>query len=172
MKGFNNLLFVISLLVAGPLSGQSPCRTAAHSQFDFWVGDWEVYSTTGDTVVGHNVIKRILGGCVVEENWTGGSGFQGKSFNTYNPKDSTWNQVWVDMSGATYHFKGKYQDNVMQMKGKSPGQNGQMVLFDMSYHPQEDGAVRQIWKMSTDGGKNWNTAFDGMYRKKETKTDD
>ena len=167
MKRISNLLLFILLGMGGTAFAQAPCSTPAHSQFDFWVGDWEVYSTTADTVVGHNTIKKILGGCVVEENWTGGTGFQGKSFNTYNVQDSTWNQVWVDMGGATYHFKGKFTDNVMQMKGKSPGRNGQMVLFDMSYHPQEDGAVRQIWKMSTDGGKNWNTAFDGMYRKKK-----
>lgn len=166
MKRFHVLLLWVALLMEGTLMAQAPCSTPAHSQFDFWVGDWEVYSTAGDTIVGHNKINKILGGCVVEENWTGGSGFQGKSFNTYNVQDSTWNQVWVDMGGATYHFKGKFKDNVMHMKGKTPGRNGQMVWFDMSYHPQADGAVRQIWKMSTDKGESWNTAFDGMYRKK------
>lgn len=169
MKGFNNLFLLFCLLVGGQIAAQAPCSTPAHSQFDFWVGDWEVYSTTGDTIVGHNKINKILGGCVVEENWTGGGGFQGKSFNTYNLQDSTWNQVWVDMGGATYHFKGKLKNNVMEMKGKAPGRNGKMVFFDMSYHPQEDGTVRQIWKMSTDEGKSWNTAFDGIYRKKKAK---
>lgn len=104
---------------------------------------------------------------MIEENWTGSTGFQGKSFNTYNPIDSSWNQVWVDVGGATYHFKGQFKDNVMQLKGTTLGRNGQKILFDMSYTPQEDGAVRQLWKLSNDEGENWNVAFDGMYRKKK-----
>ena len=167
MKVVKSLLFGLSLCLSTGLFAQSPCSTPAHNQFDFWVGDWEVFSTTADTLVGHNTINRILGGCVIEENWTGGTGFQGKSFNTYNPVDSSWNQVWVDVGGATYHFKGQFKDNVMQLKGTTVGRNGKKVLFDMSYTPQEDGAVRQLWKLSNDEGESWNVAFDGMYRKKK-----
>ncbi|MEZ5043089.1 MAG: hypothetical protein R2828_24545 [Saprospiraceae bacterium] len=167
MQNIKLILIALTLCFTSQVLAQAPCSTPAHRQFDFWVGDWDVYATAGDTIVGYNTINSILGGCVVEENWTGGTGFQGKSFNTYNPQDSTWNQVWVDMGGATYHFKGKYNDKVMQMKGESLGRNGQKILFDMSYHPQADGAVRQIWKMSRDNGENWTIAFDGMYRKKK-----
>ena len=99
------LFFCINMLFS-----QTPCSSEAHRQFDFWVGEWNVYHAKEDTLVGKNHIKLLLNDCVIEENWTGGSGFQGKSFNTYNAQDSTWNQVWVDVAGNTYHFKGKYKD--------------------------------------------------------------
>lgn len=150
------------------LGQQSVCSGPEYRQFDFWVGEWDVYHPTADTIVGYNHIKNILNGCVIEENWTGASGFQGKSFNTYNPVDSTWNQVWVDVSGSTYHFKGAFTDGVMLMKGETiSSQNGQTVLFEMSYTPNEDTqTIRQLWKSSADEGATWNTIFDGVYRKR------
>lgn len=148
---------------------QAPCTAPAYRQFDFWVGEWEVFDATGDTIVGHSQIKNILNGCVIEENWTGGGGnYEGKSFNTYNPVDSTWNQVWVDTGGSTLNFKGKYADHVMLMKGETVNRRaGGKILFEMSYtHDPEAGTVRQVWKTSNDEGGSWNTVFDGVYRKK------
>ncbi len=162
------LFFACVLFLGVNLSAQAtlPCQSSAHNQFDFWVGEWNVFHTQADTIVGQNQIRKTLNGCVIEEHWTGASGFEGKSFNTYNPADSTWNQVWVDVSGSTYHFTGKYTDNVMVMQGKTAFK-GKSVLFDMSYtFDPEAGTVRQIWKSSGDAGANWKVIFDGIYRKK------
>lgn len=161
------LLLVLLLWswTTGSLSAQTntPCQSETHSQFDFWVGEWSVYKTGTDTLLGTNSIRRILGGCVVEENWRGATGFEGKSFNTWNAVDSTWNQVWVDVSGATYHFSGTFQDGVMQLYGKAP--NG--TLFDMRYTPDPRAeTVRQVWKASQDNGATWQVIFDGTYHKK------
>ena len=147
------------------LDAQSPCSSEAHQQFDFWVGDWVVYHAVADTIVGHNKIERILNGCVVQENWTGATGFKGKSFNTYSSIDSTWNQVWVDVSGATYHFKGKLIEEAMVMKGTTQN-NGKAILFEMSYTPDKNtGYVRQLWKQSSNKGDTWAVIFDGIYKK-------
>jgi len=152
-------------LIFTPAFSQSPCSSTAHQQFDFWVGEWQVYHATADTIVGQNTIKKILNSCVIEENWTGKSGFSGKSFNTYNIQDSTWNQVWVDVGGNTYHFKGKYQADTMRLQGETMVK-GKQVLFDMTYkwNKKED-TVRQTWKSSQDKGKTWTTIFDGIYKK-------
>ena len=154
-------------MLAQPIFGQAPCESAVHDQFDFWVGDWQVFKTGTDTIVGQNQINRILNGCVVEENWTGANGSAGKSFNTYNAQDSTWNQVWVDGGGNTYHFKGHFKDNVMQMLGDTTDGQGRPIHFDMSYtfDPKKE-TVRQVWKLSTDAGANWQVIFDGTYKKK------
>ncbi len=162
------LIFLIVCTCLNSTTAQSPCSSAAHSQFDFWLGEWEVYHSQADTLVGHNIINKILNDCVVMENWVGRSGFAGKSFNTYNPLDSTWNQVWVDVGGSTYHFKGKFMDNAMVLRGETIGRAGGKVLFEMSFHPDSKSEnVRQVWKQSKDEGTNWIVIFDGTYKKKE-----
>ena len=145
---------------------QQPCSTEAYRQFDFWVGDWTVYKTGTDTLAGHNSVRRILNSCVIEENWTSASGWQGKSFNTYNPVDSTWNQVWADQSGATYHFSGRRTGNVVQLSGETITLKGEHLLFGLAFHydPEKD-TVRQVWKMSKNEGENWTVIFDGTYVK-------
>ncbi|MEL7119904.1 MAG: hypothetical protein AAFO07_10695 [Bacteroidota bacterium] len=146
---------------------QPPCNTEAHAQFDFWVGEWNVFDSKADTIVGTNTITRTLNGCVIEENWTGSTGFRGKSFNTFSPLDSTWNQVWVDQGGSTFQFKGKYEDQTMKLKGQY-GQAPNQILFDLSFHwNKEEDTVRQVWKSSSDKGENWQTVFDGTYKRKK-----
>ena len=160
------LVSITLLFLAQALSAQNqqPCGTEAHRQFDFWIGEWAVYKTGTDTLAGRNAVRQILGSCVIEENWTSASGWQGKSFNTYNPVDSAWNQVWVDQSGATYHFSGRREGNVMQLYGETTTQKDEALLFDMAYHhdPEKD-TVRQVWKMSKDEGGHWKVIFDGTY---------
>ena len=167
MRYLKYVALCVVVSIANNLVAQQakPCDSPAHRQFDFWLGDWTVYHTQADTIVGHNSIRSILNGCVLEENWTGASGFQGKSFNTYNPADSTWNQVWVDGSGARYTFTGHLEDQVMALKGETMGKKGK-VLFSLNFHyDSAKDEVRQIWKMSTDNAASWSTIFDGTYRK-------
>ncbi len=167
MKNYLLLCFCFLSFQYTLLQAQNPCNSTNHAQFDFWLGDWEVYHTQADTIVGHNTIERILNGCVVQENWTGATGFKGKSLNTFSPIDTTWNQIWVDVSGATYHFKGEWESGAMKMKGQTIGGNGQTILFEMSYTPdKETSNIRQLWKQSTDSGENWIVIFDGIYKKK------
>lgn len=146
---------------------QGPCDTDGHHQFDFWVGEWAVYKTGTDTLVGHNTVRRILGGCVIEENWAGSTGFEGKSLNTYNPRDSTWNQVWADQSGATYHFTGRREGDSMKLRGATISRKGEPVQFTLDFHyaPQKD-TVRQVWQVSKDEGAHWQVIFDGEYRRR------
>ena len=48
-----------------------PCMVDAHArEFDFWVGDWDVYQAGTNTLVGRNVIQIIADGCGLLENWT------------------------------------------------------------------------------------------------------
>lgn len=47
-----------------------PCDTRPQaSQFDFWVGEWDVI--VKGKPAGVNRIEKILNGCVLQENWKG-----------------------------------------------------------------------------------------------------
>ncbi|MEQ1516386.1 MAG: hypothetical protein ABL931_07860, partial [Usitatibacteraceae bacterium] len=45
-----------------------PCLSIENRQFDFWIGDWDVTTPDGK-LAGTNLIKPILAGCVLHENW-------------------------------------------------------------------------------------------------------
>jgi hypothetical protein len=41
----------------------------------------------------------------------------------------------------------------------------ELQIDKITWTPNSDGSVRQLWESSTDHGKTWNIAFDGLYKK-------
>lgn len=140
------------------------CSDERSHQFDFWIGDWEVYS--GDTLQGHNRIEPILDGCVLQENWVGAQGSAGSSFNFFNPQTGRWQQFWVWRNGTTLDLQGAFADGRMVLEGQSQTRDGKTVQNRITWYDNDDGTVRQHWEVSPDSGETWSTAFDGLYRKK------
>jgi hypothetical protein len=139
-----------------------PCRDAAHRQLDFWVGEWEVQGPKGKTA-GASSVQLILNDCVVFENWTGASGYTGKSFNLYDARARKWKQFWVDDRGGMLEFTGEFRDGAMRYEGQSIAQDGKPVIDRLTFFPLAEGRVRQLWEQSPDKGKSWTTVFDGTY---------
>lgn len=161
-------IIIILLMVSFTTSQaqQNPCDSETAHQFDFWIGDWTVYKTGTDTIVGHNIITPIANGCAILENWTGGGGSIGSSINKYNFSTKMWEQMWVDNSGSSLHIKGVYKDAKMILENEQPARNGNGVVKNkITYYNNTDGTVRQHWEQSTDQGKTWINAFDGLYKK-------
>ena len=143
-----------------------PCSAPEHRQFDFWIGEWDVTTPTGQAA-GKNRITRILNGCVLLEEWTGTSGSTGKSFNLYDARRKRWQQTWVDGSGGILELHGRLTDDgAMVLMGEQPARNGSgTVLNRITWTPRSATEVRQHWESSSDDGATWTTAFDGIYRK-------
>jgi hypothetical protein len=145
----------------------TPCMvTPEHRQFDFWIGEWNVMTTQGQ-LAGTSSIQRVVDGCVIFENWTGTQGGNGKSFNYYDKNDSKWHQLWVGSGGGAVNFSGEYKDGAMRYEAVSLAANGTKTLQRMTFFKLEGDKVRQLWETSTDDGKTWTAAFDGMYVKKK-----
>ena len=145
----------------------TPCMFKSENrQFDFWIGEWDVMNTQGQQV-GTSSIQRIVDGCIIFENWTatGGSNI-GKSFNFYDPNKNKWRQVWVGNNGQPIDFEGEFKDGAMRYTSVSTGANGQKTLGRMTFFNLGE-KVRQLWETSTDDGKTWTVAFDGMYVRKK-----
>jgi hypothetical protein len=140
-----------------------PCIASEHRQFDFWLGDWDVTTPDGKPS-GTNSIKPILGGCVLHENWHGSGGFTGQSFNAYDVKRKVWHQTWVDGTGGLLLLEGRYENGAMTLSDKGmPGKPDANAINEIAWTVLADGAVRQLWRTSSDGGKSWATSFDGKY---------
>lgn len=145
------------------------CRTPEHRQFDFWIGEWEVRGPDGE-VVGHNTIRRAARGCALLEEWRGATGGRGVSVNTYEANREVWTQTWVG-DGATLHLEGGLQGEEMVLSGTTPRATPDGEVLDrITWTPLEDGRVRQVWRVSADGGSTWQKIFVGTYLRTDAST--
>ena len=161
------------LLLSQALFAQKPCSLPVFRQFDFWVGNWEAFTTTGKKA-GDSKISIMLDSCVILEEWTSASSqqgltYSGKSFNMYNVATKQWQQTWVDNTGNTTEFlrgdasDGKivyYADKVMDPKGKP-------FMRRLNFTKLSDDKVRQFGERSDDEGKTWTAEYDLEYRRKK-----
>jgi hypothetical protein len=141
------------------------CDAPESRQFDFWVGDWEVFTADG-AMAGTNRVEKILGRCVIQENWSGSKGTDGRSFNLYSAADKKWHQTWVDSEGTLLELTGGLVDGRMVLEGDSPSGNGASIRNRITWQKLPDGNVRQHWQLSTSGGEAWTDAFVGIYKPK------
>jgi hypothetical protein len=158
---FLAFLFVNTHLVYA----EATCRSAPEfRQFDFWIGEWNVHAN--GKLAGTSSIQLILDDCVIFENYTGVKGYQGKSFNVYNPAIKKWQQLWVDNSGGVLQLTGSYSENKMEYWGETVQAKGPMIKERLTFYRTSKEEVRQVWEQSQDQGKTWKTVFDGIYTRK------
>lgn len=166
-------MLVAALLPAVCVAQDAPpqrpgCIDQRHRQFDFWLGEWEVFLPDGSKA-GENRIERIAAGCALQESWVGRGGFSGSSLNIFDRNDGRWHQIWVDSSGGRLALSGALADASMILSSTLPHPTKQNVSVTqrITWTPGNDGSVRQLWETSEDGGKTWTTAFDGRYVRKK-----
>ncbi|SRR5258706_3805102 len=149
-----------------------PCRKNAQTrEFDFWLGDWDVYSRGTTVLVGHSKIESASGGCIVLENWTavGDPPHNGKSMNFVDPETNKWIQVWVGSSGIsnlniTRFYDGEYKEGAMRFVFDRTVQ-GQKIIGRFIFYNEGPNQVRQFNEQSTDEGKTWTTSYDFTYQR-------
>ena len=146
-----------------------PEKNPEYRQFDYWVGDWDVYNKFGGAS-GHNRVQLILGDCVVEENWTSRLSGAGKSFSKYNPHARRWEQYWVDDQGDTTFFHGQLEGTNLVFHAETSDSNGAPTLRRLTFFRLGRDKVRQFSEMSTDGGKSWTPEYDLTYVRRTAAT--
>jgi len=158
------LFFVQSLTAQQQQEKQCPCCSESHNSFDFWIGDWTVYDVKGK-VIGTNTIEKQYDNCVLQEKWTSSGKSRGTSYNYYDRKDSTWNQIWVDNSGFSLLLKGNYSNGKMILKSDLlKGKNGS-YYNQITWTKSADGSVTQVWDILNEENKKTQEAFRGIYKK-------
>ncbi len=145
-----------------------PCMTDAHArEFDFWIGEWDVYQTgTAQPIVGHSLVQMISGGCAILENWDSPNS-TGKSINFIDPNTNKWKQSWSGSyaNGNQEFTNGEYRDSAMRFNFETKDAQGNKIIGRFIFYNQGPNQVRQFSESSADGGKAWTTNYDFTYRR-------
>jgi hypothetical protein len=152
-----------------PAVPPSKCTLPVHDQFDFWLGEWEVYMTAKpEQMIGASSVDKAYNNCAVRESWKPFTMLVGASFNTWDKHKQVWRQTWVDADNSLVDFEGGIKDGKMVLTGLWRGLfgEGKDALMRMSYAPLPERSVRQIVETSVDQGKTWQPAFDYTYKRR------
>ncbi len=154
------VLFIFCFSVAAQSVGaqsdstEQACSAPQASQFDFWIGNWEL--TWGDSLKGTNIITKELDGCVIHEHFSDSlAKFYGRSYSVFNPTKGIWQQTWVDNQGNYMEFEGGFENGKMALGRSFIGPKGKTVMQQMIFSNISDSSLDWSWESSLDGGKNW-----------------
>jgi len=148
-----------------------PClHNPKYSEFDFWIGEWEVFNPQGQKV-GENYIQKLMQGCLIQENWTSARGSRGTSINYFDPAVNKWKQNWVDENGRVIWYVGEFKDYAMHFQGELIDPQGRVEQARVILELLPDGNVHHVIRHSKDSGSTWYIWFDGLYKRKNTDTE-
>lgn len=166
-KAFTLILFFLSLFFTTEFHSQNkkPCTSKEYKQFDFWVGNWNVYDVKNQ-LIGKNKVVKMNNACAIQENWSSKTGpSKGTSYNYYNAIDKSWNQVWIDNVGGSLELKGFYKNNKMVLKSKLITNKKGEYFNQITWFKNSDGSVTQLWELLDKNNTPFNEIFRGTYKK-------
>lgn len=166
-------LFVLLLVILGvtllpaSVAADAPktgCTNTENHQFDFWMGDWDVFDVDAPaTLVARVQVDRILGGCVLRENYRDTEGHMGQSFTVYDAPRRNWHQSWVTNRGQLLLLDGGLRDGAIVLTAMEHIADGSDRRVQGTWKAVT-GGVRETAVRSTDGGSTWTPWFDLMFR--------
>lgn len=141
----------------------SSCSAPEYHQFDFWVGDWDVYDFAHPAAkIAHARISRILGSCVILEDYRE-AGTHGESFSIYDKSRKVWHQTWVTNQGRLLEIEGNFRDGEMDLSGADRTLEGRERHVRGTWKAMRGGVRETAWT-SMDAGKTWQLWFDIIFR--------
>jgi hypothetical protein len=140
------------------------CAAPAYRQFDFWIGDWDVFDIDQPTVkVARVSVEPILDGCVLLEDYVGIDGHEGQSFSIFDRSRQVWHQSWVTNHGQMLVIEGEMQRTAMVLSGADHTPDGKERRVRGIWKPVT-GGVQESAMRSTDAGVTWTPWFDLLFR--------
>lgn len=149
----------------------NPCSAnPKNREFDFWIGDWDVFDTKTGRKAGTNSITIVSGGCMLLENWMDVTQTNtGTSINYVNTETGKWEQVYKDNTAGmpTKYTDGECINGVMKFSVTTKSPDGKMQPGRFVFEKKSADEVRQYQEMTNDEGKTWTMLFDLTYKRKK-----
>lgn len=166
MKSLLLFLFIFTSYMSFAQNNIKPCSAPEASQFDFWVGDWNLYSA--DTLTGTNAVYKIMDGCTLQENFESSKiKYRGKSWSMYNNQTKEWQQTWVDNQGGYIVLNGKFENGTMILFTGVTKANGKDMVYRMRYHDIKKDSFEWDWESSSDNAVTWKPDWHIHYERKK-----
>jgi len=143
-----------------------PCSAPAYRQFDFWLGEWDVFEPGGSNKEAQATVSRIQSGCGLREQYNGTGGSGGESLTMYDPSAAEWQQTWLSSHGQVVVIHGNMNGDAMILSGTDHS-GGASRLVRGVWKPDSLG-VKETAERSSDGGKTWTPWFDLSFRKRSS----
>jgi hypothetical protein len=158
-------------LEAAPVLVAPACDTPQHHQFDFWLGDWQVFDASTDKLVAFDRVEKHSEGCIVEQNMTfvtdlyrrPGASYRlsGMSINRYDGEQ--WLELWADNQWGAIAMRGSPDSNgAMVLKTITPSRHRDLKIV---WENHADGTVRILQYVAPAGSGRWQKYGDLVYRK-------
>ncbi len=167
-------------IAVSPNSLSEFAGTSSQDDFDFFLGDWNVFhrrlkhrlqnSTDWEEFAGTTKVRRLLDGSAnIDENTIElpGNPYQAMSIRTFDPEAKTWAIWWLDMRrphSLDSPMIGEFKDGrgLFYFAGSNEGQQF-IVRFIWSATDTEEPRWEQA--MSIDAGATWETNWIMKFRK-------
>jgi hypothetical protein len=154
-----------------PIAGStSPCiADSSYQRLAFWIGDWDVYDSTGKHYARQRV-HAVIDQCAITAEWEGGVGDKGIGISAYDVRTGDWKQVYVSnqvpapsgiqlrRSDRSYDGPGVRFIPLLEPPPGNPARS-RVTIMPLSGH-----RVMQLFENSSDGGMTWRTLFKAEHR--------
>lgn len=152
------------------IQSASPCAAdSSYQRLAFWVGDWDVFDSTGAHYATQRV-SPVIDACAISVEWSSGGGNKGMGLAAFDMKTHAWKQVYVSnqvpfRSGVTlrtsdpsYTGPGIRFISLVDAAAENPEQS-RVTIMPLSGH-----RALQEFEDSKDGGKTWKVVFKAEHR--------
>ncbi|MDB6084184.1 MAG: hypothetical protein JWN43_2065 [Gammaproteobacteria bacterium] len=151
-------------------SATAPCDTPQHHQFDFWVGDWQVFDAKTNQLVAFDHVEKHSHGCIVQQNLTMvtdlyrrqdvGYRMTGIGVNRFDGE--SWLELWADNQWGAIVLRGMPgAGKAMVLTTIIPSRNRDLRL---EWEKRPDGSVRALQYVAPTGSGKWELYGDLIYR--------
>ena len=173
---FHGLFMIVMIFLSffsfSQSNNQKPCSAAQASQFDFWIGDWNLI--WNDSIRGNNRIQKIFGNCTIHENFSNPkTGYFGQSWSVYNANYQYWQQTWIDSNGGYIALTGGMKGDSMvltteeQQVPTNISPTGKLISRMVFFNIKPD-SFNWVWESSTDGGISWKPNWKIRYERRKS----
>ena len=156
-------IFGLALPLVMPSPAKPACDAAGVHQFDFVLGDWDVYDVGKPAVTARNIVEPMLDGCALREVHRQTDGMVGESISIFDQSRGVWHQTWVTNRGELILLEGGLVNGRMILTAPMKESDGTASLIRGTWWI-EGKSVRQLAERSTDEGKTWSQLWDIVFR--------